>query len=298
MPKNNNHLGSGLDAIFGDNLANVIDDIQNNADSGEYGRRVNLAVDAIIPNPYQPRRVFDQAKLQELAASIKEHGVFTPILVRQAKTGKYELIAGERRLRASVLAQQKTIPAIVMTFDDKQMMEISLLENVQREDLTAIEEASGYSKLMSALGYTQEQLSQRVGKSREYIANMLRLLKLPAAVQKMVQDGQLTAGQVRPLITLSSAKEMTEWATKIANLGLSARQVETMLKNQKKTPAAGTGKKKHGAVGQDIALRDVQRKMQRMLSTKVAISDEAIVITYKGVDDLNRILDILGCLDD
>ena len=294
--KSDSHLGKGLGAIFGDDLSNVIEDIQNNAENKGFGRRATLQVDTIKPNPYQPRRVFDQTKLEELAASISEHGVFTPILVRQTTTGGYELITGERRLRASILAKKTDIPAIIVEFDDQQMMEISLLENVQREDLSIIEEAGGYNKLMTSLGYTQEQLAKRVGKSREYIANTLRLLKLPANVQTMVQNGQLSAGQVRPLITLGSAKEMTNWANKIANIGLSARQVEMMLKKDKgQSSAKQTTDKK---AKDDPALKSVRLTMQKKLGTKVSISDQAIVISYKDTDDLNRILEIIGCLTD
>ncbi len=291
--KKENHLGSGLDAIFGQDLSNVIEDIQNNAEDKGLGRRASIDVNAIMPNPYQPRKSFDQQALQDLADSIKQVGVFTPILVRQSTAGKYVLIAGERRLRASILAGLKEIPALVVDFTDQQMMEVSLLENVQRQDLSPIEEAQGYSKLMTSMHYTQEQLAGRVGKSREYVANMLRLLKLPANVQNLVQTGKLTVGQVRPLIGLSDAKEISNWAGKIASLDLSARQVEMMLKNQKDKPQAGRKTKES-----DPALKDVQRKMARRLATKVAISDQSILISYKDTADLNRILEILGFIDE
>ena len=186
MPKDD-HLGTGLEAIFGPDLTNIIDDIQNNSEmADQYGRKVTLRIDEIRMNPYQPRHVFDETKLNELADSIREHGVFTPVLVRKSAAG-YELIAGERRVKASKIAGKQEIPAIVVDFNDEQMMEISLLENIQREDLNAIEEANAYKQLMDNMGYTQEELSKKIGKSREYIANSLRLLKLPKFIQKLVE---------------------------------------------------------------------------------------------------------------
>ena len=186
MPKKENsaRLGKGLSAIFGEDVNNVLEDIQQGKTEVHEDSKFEVAVKDVKPNPYQPRKNFDDDKIQELADSIRLHGVFTPILVKKAVKG-YELIAGERRLRASKVAGLKTIPAILMEFDDQQMMEIALLENIQREDLNAIEEAQGYEKLIKKLDYTQEELAKRIGKSREHVANMLRLLKLPKAVQQL-----------------------------------------------------------------------------------------------------------------
>ncbi len=289
MPKDE-HLGTGLAAIFGsDNLSDIIDDIQNNsATADQYGRKTTLRIDEIRRNPYQPRHVFDQAKLQELADSIKEHGVFTPVLVRKSSTG-YELIAGERRVKASELAGKTEIPAIIVDFTDTQMMEISLLENIQRENLNPIEEAQAYRQLMNNMGYTQEQLSNRIGKSREYIANSLRLLKLPAYVQKLVEDGKLSMGQVRPLITIDSDETVRTIAEKTMKEGLSVRSVEKLVKSFKQprmhfepSPVV------------DANLMDVQRKLQSKLATRVKITNNAISISYSDVSDLNRILDLIG----
>ena len=179
--KTTDRLGSGLAAIFGEDVNSVLDEIQNSSKSDQYGTKTVLNVHDIRSNPYQPRKVFDQKALEELAQSIKENGVFTPILVRKSETG-YQLIAGERRLRASIIAQKDEIPAIILDFNDKQMMEISILENIQREDLNIIEEANGYNLLIEKLGYTQEQLADRLGKSRSHITNVLRLLKLPKEI--------------------------------------------------------------------------------------------------------------------
>ena len=178
MAKHENGLGKGLEGmgnVFGVSIDEMLDEISSG--SGENGS-VKLPIDKIRRNPYQPRKTFDEEKLQELAQSIKEHGVFQPILVREAIEG-YELVAGERRLRASKIAGLNEIPAIVVKFDEQQMMEISLLENIQREDLSPIEEALAYEELINKLDYTQEKLAHRLGKSRSNITNMLRLLKLP-----------------------------------------------------------------------------------------------------------------------
>ena len=188
-------LGKGLDEIFGENFSNVLNDINAPVNVSS---TVKIALDEIRPNPYQPRKTFDQAALQDLANSIKEHGVFNPILVRKSVVG-YELIAGERRLRASKLAKMNDIPAIIVDFNDTQMMEISILENIQREDLSPLEEAKAYQQLIEKLNYTQEKLAERIGKSRPYITNSLRLLKLPLSVQDLLNTGKLTNGHARAL---------------------------------------------------------------------------------------------------
>lgn len=284
-------LGStqGLDAIFGDNLTDLIEDIQNG--KVETNGQTELNINEIKPNPYQPRKQFDEKALQELADSISVHGVFTPILVKKAVSG-YELIAGERRLRASKLANKETIPAIIVDFDDAAMMEIALLENVQREDLNAIEEAIGYQKIIEKLGMTQEQLAKRIGKSREHVTNMLRLLKLPESIQKMVLDGQLTMGHVRALLSVNNEEDMVLVAKKAIKEKLSVRKVETLVKEMNEP------KKKKVEKESDPVMEDLSHRLQDKFQTKVKIDPKQIVISYHGVDDLNRILEILGCLDE
>ncbi len=203
--KNNARLGKGLSSIFGQDVSKVLDDIQNGDMEVERQEQSKIPVDEIRPNPYQPRKVFNDEALKELSSSIKQHGVFTPILVKKSIQG-YDLIAGERRLRASKLAGLKDIPAIIVDFDDQEMMEIALLENIQREDLNVIEEAKAYEKLIQRLGYTQ--LAHRVGKSREHITNLLRLLKLPEDVQEYVVSKQLSMGHVRALLGLKTEANM------------------------------------------------------------------------------------------
>ena len=286
--KGEKRLGTGLGAIFGDDLSFAIESIQSEAQAN--GGATEILVDKILVNPYQPRKEFDQKALEELADSIREHGVFTPILVKETDSG-YVLIAGERRLRASKMANLEKIPAIIKEFTDEQMMEISLLENIQREDLTAIEEASSYDQLIHKLGYTQEQLAKRVGKSREHVANLLRLLKLPKEIQVMVSDKVLSMGQVRPLITLQSEQEMLNLAYKIQNEGLSVRQVEKLVKQVK----TGTTEKPKTEVNNDLL--NVQRIIQERLQTTVNVTNNEIRIKYSDVNDLNRILEIIDCLD-
>jgi ParB family chromosome partitioning protein len=288
MPKDD-HLGTGLEAIFGPDLTNIIDDIQNNSEmADQYGRKVTLRIDEIRMNPYQPRHVFDETKLNELADSIREHGVFTPVLVRKSAAG-YELIAGERRVKASKIAGREEIPAIVVDFNDEQMMEISLLENIQREDLNAIEEANAYKQLMDNMGYTQEELSKKIGKSREYIANSLRLLKLPKFIQKLVEEGTLSMGQARPLITIESESDARKIADKTIKDGLSVRAVENLVRTFK-TPSMHYEPVRQS----DNHILDVQKNLQRKLGTRVRISGSSINISYSSTADLNRILELIG----
>lgn len=280
----------GLDAIFGDNLTDLIEDIQQGKVETGSGK-TELEISEIKPNPYQPRKQFDEKALQELADSIAIHGVFTPVLVKKAVQG-YELIAGERRLRASKLANKTTIPAIIVDFDDEAMMEIALLENVQREDLNAIEEALGYQKIIDKLGLTQEQLAKRIGKSREHVTNMLRLLKLPESIQKMVLDGQLSMGHVRALLGVQNEDDMVLLAKKAIKERLSVRKVEGLVK----TINNPTVKKEKEEI--DPAIEELNHRLQDKFQTKVKIDPKQIVISYHGTDDLNRILEILGCLDE
>ena len=228
--KSEARLGKGLAAIFGEDVSDVLEDIQQGKSDTHVSGRFEVAVDDVRPNPYQPRKTFDKARLQELADSIRQHGVFTPILVKRS-LGGYELIAGERRLRACRIAGLKKIPAIEMEFDDQQMMEIALLENIQREDLNAIEEAKAYEKLIQKVGYTQEELARRIGKSREHVANMMRLLKLPARLQQHVTAHELSMGHVRALLSLEDETMMEEVAQKAIREQLSVRAVEKLVKS-------------------------------------------------------------------
>ena len=288
--KNNARLGKGLSSIFGQDVSKVLDDIQNGDMEVESQEQSKIPVDEIRPNPYQPRKVFDEDALKELSSSIKQHGVFTPILVKKSIQG-YDLIAGERRLRASKLAGLKDIPAIIVDFDDQEMMEIALLENIQREDLNVIEEAKAYEKLIQRLNYTQEQLAHRVGKSREHITNLLRLLKLPEDVQEYVVNKQLSMGHVRALLGLKTEAGMRKVAKQAIDQGLSVRKVEQIVKdiNNKKT----VEKPK-----EDIYVKAAKEKLQEYFQTSVSISKNSISIHYENKEDLNRVLELLNLVEE
>ena len=283
-------LGKGLSEIFGENIDSFLDDISNGS-SEIKGSQSEVPIKDIRPNPYQPRKQFSKEGLQELADSIKEYGVLQPVVIRKSLSG-YELIAGERRLRASKLAGKTSIPAVIVDFDDQRMMEISLLENIQREDLTPIEEANAYNQLIRKYSYTQEDLSKQLGKSRANIANMLRLLNLPKEVQKMVNDKRLSYGQARTLLALEENDRMIELAHQAVDEGLSVRQLEKLCR--KKRPSAD--KQKNGK--SDPFMDDVVDRLQKKFMTKVEIKNKSINIKYNDVEDLNRILEIMGLIED
>lgn len=284
-------LGRGLGAIFGEGIEEALEDIQQNAESSSQGRKADIKLKEIHSNPYQPRKVFDQEKIEELAVSIKQHGVFTPILVREAIKG-YELVAGERRVLASREVGLETIPAIIVDFDDDMMLEIGLLENIQRENLNVMEEANAYAEMIKHFDFTQKELAERVGKTREHIANVTRLLRLPNKVQQLVVEEKLSMGHVRPLITLESADEIIFYAEEIVDKNLSVRAVEKLMREDKQeTP------KKETVKVVDPQLKDVERNIERKLSTKVTLSDKKMVISYENMSDLNRILELLDLLE-
>lgn len=293
MPKAKQRgLGKGLNSIFGQDVEQYLDDIQNNAAEAPGRREVELPIEEIRPNPYQPRKEFDKKALEELSESIKTHGIFTPLLVRKSVSG-YDLITGERRLRAAKMAELKTVPAIQVEFTEEQMMEIAILENVQREDLNPIEEAAAYESLIQKLGYTQEKLAERVGKSREYCANIMRLLKLPEDVQSMVVNKQLTMSHVRPLLSLNDEEEIYEAAEKIKKNKMSVREVEAYVRD-----VNGGGQKKPKKKEKDPMIRDLEIQLSEKLGTQVVFSKKSFKISYHDTDDLNRILELIGCLDE
>ena len=293
MPKAKQRgLGKGLNSIFGQDVEQYLDDIQNNAAEAPGRREVELPIEEIRPNPYQPRKEFDKKALEELSESIKTHGIFTPLLVRKSVSG-YDLITGERRLRAAKMAGLKTVPAIQVEFTEEQMMEIAILENVQREDLNPIEEAAAYESLIQKLGYTQEKLAERVGKSREYCANIMRLLKLPEDVQSMVVNKELTMSHVRPLLSLNDEEEIYEAAEKIKKNKMSVREVEAYVRD-----VNGGGQKKKQKKEKDPMIRDLEIQLSEKLGTQVVFSKKSFTISYHDTDDLNRILELIGCLDE
>jgi len=284
----NKALGRGIGALFAD----VDEPASEEA-------VVELALTDIHANPYQPRRKFDQAALKELASSIEKSGVFQPIIVRQpdAEVKKYEIIAGERRFRASKLAKQPTIPAIVREVTEEQMMEVAVLENLQREDLTALEEAEAYDSLMKKLKLTQAEVSKRLGKSRPYIANYLRLLGLPTAVKTMIQKGQLSMGQARTLLSLKDKTKIAPLAKRAVKNNLTVRQLEQIVAHAN----GDTKQPVKKAVKKSPYIRASEEQLQEKFGTQVSISAKAtkkdegkIEIPYLSNDDLSRILEILN----
>ena len=282
-------LGKGLEQLFDlDNLnVNNVSDFEKNIyEDTKHEEIVELNVDDIRPNPYQPRTIFDEDALKELADSIKENGVFQPIIVKKSIKG-YDVIAGERRLRASKLAGKKTIPAIIRQISDDKMAEIALLENLQREDLNALEEAKAYKSLIDKLNITQEQLAKKVSKSRSHITNMLGLLRLPGEVQDMITKGELTMGHARALSKLEDKNEMVKMAEEITDKGLTVRDIEEKSENvPKKNQTLRKPKNSEYQYVQDL-LRD-------KLDTKVKIKEKKIEISFTNTADLNRILEILN----
>lgn len=286
-----NRLGKGLGAIFGDDISSVLEDIQQGTSSDFGGTKTILDIDQIRTNPYQPRHHFDEEKLNELSLSIQSHGLFTPILVRQTTNG-YELVAGERRLRASKLADLTEIAAIVVEFDDEAMMEIAIIENVQREDLNVIEEATGYKLLIDRLGLTQDEVAKRMSKSRSHITNLLRLLRLPESVQAHVSEGKLTMGHVRPLITIEDDKEIEKIAQEIIAKKLSVRDTENLVKYHGETELTSP-KKAVKTTEYDYAISLFESKLQ----TRVSIDSNKLSIHFSDDDDLNRIMEALNIIE-
>lgn len=290
--KNNQGLGKGLGAIFGQDVDQIINVIENNAADVPGRKEIEIPINQIRPNPYQPRKEFDRKALEELSDSIRIHGIFTPLLVRKAVSG-YDLIAGERRLRAAKMAGLETVPAISVEFTEEQMMEISILENIQREDLNPIEEAAAYDSLIRKLGYTQEKLAERVGKSREYCANIMRLLKLPVEVQTMVIDKKLTMSHVRPLLGLKNEDQMYDAAMEVMHKKMSVREVEQYVRDINQN-----GKKDPVVKQKDPMIANLENQMKKRLGTDVEVKKKKIEIHYSDTDDLNRILELIGCLEE
>lgn len=285
MKNKNKGLGRGIDALF-QGLEEV--DVRKE-------EVLDLLLNELRPNPYQPRKTFDEQSLKELANSIERSGVFQPIIVRRSQVKGYEIIAGERRFRASKLAGKITIPAIIRDFDEEMMMQIAVLENLQREDLNPLEEAEAYEMLMKNLDLTQAEVAERLGKSRPYIANYLRLLSLPKLVKEMVQDERLSMGQARTLLGLKDKSNILKLANRCVKENLTVRQLEKLVselneaKDQKKIPRLMKEKPYY--------LRESEERLMDKFGTSVAIQEKngkgKIEIEYLSQSDLTRILDIL-----
>ena len=252
---------------------------------------VKVSLDELRSNPYQPRQVFDQTALEELATSIKEHGVFQPIIIKKSIKG-YEIIAGERRVKASKIAGLKEIPAIVREFSDTEMMEIALLENLQRENLNSIEEAAAYKQLINNLGLTQEQLAERLGKSRSHITNMLGLLSLPKQAQELISNKKLTMGHARVLSKLEDEEQINALANQTIKEGLSVRQLEEITSGNDKFERKNKIVRTKQVKNHDYDY--LEENLSEKLGTKVKIKNNKVEISFTNSNDLNRILEIMN----
>ena len=281
-------LGMGLEELFNNEQLDLNKFEEKIITSTPSEEIVQLKISELRPNPYQPRKNFDQDKLNELAKSIKEHGVFQPIIVKKSIKG-YEIIAGERRVKASQIAAKETVPAIIRNFTDEEMMEIALLENLQRENLNAIEEATAYQKLIDALNITQENLSIKLGKSRSYITNMLGLLSLPEEVKEMISKEKISMSHARVLSKIKDSDEVIKLANKIIEENLNVRDIEKLSQNPKI-------EKKHKIMnkGNNSKYSYIENELSEKFGTKVRIKNNKLFISFVNDNDLNRILEIFN----
>ena len=282
--KSSKGLGRGLDAL----LVNA---------SGSSEEITSLPIQKVEPNPLQPRKLFDEEELQVLADSISQHGIIQPLTVRKGENGFYQIIAGERRWRAARLAGLRNVPVTVIEADDQTVLELALIENLQRQDLNPMEESMGYRQLMQEHGLTQEQVAERVGKSRPAVANALRLLTLPSSIAQMITEGQLSAGHARALLVLKSKKEQERAAQKIAALQLSVRQAETMCKNMARSYEKEEEKPAARPLEVDY-VAECEKSLSIHLNRGVKITrgkrKGKLELEFYGDDDLNMLFELLS----
>ncbi|WP_417718754.1 ParB/RepB/Spo0J family partition protein [Salipiger sp.] len=288
-------LGRGLSALMSD-----VDVMSSGPAAGEAPRQPDrmIPIEKLVPNPDQPRRSFTPEQLQELSDSIRAKGIIQPIIVRPRPNhdGEFEIVAGERRWRAAQLAQLHEVPALVRNFDDLEVLEVAIIENIQRADLNAIEEAAGYRQLMSRFGHTQEKIAEALGKSRSHIANLLRLLNLPDSVQTLVVDGKISAGHARTLVTAENAEELAE---QIVSRNLSVRQAEQLARNDA-PPRPRAANKPSAGPEKDADTRALEGDLSAALGMKVTVDHGAngesgrVTISYGSLDQLDEICMILS----
>lgn len=285
-------LGRGLDALLGETKAEDVIAPKQTAKTGDYVETIKI-VD-IEPNPNQPRNDFDEESLEELAASIKEHGVITPIIVQKTDNGFYRIIAGERRWRASKKAGLKKIPAIVKDYSEMEIQEVALIENLQRKDLNPVEEALGYKKLMDDYSLTQDEIAQKMGKSRSSVGNSLRLLSLSKEVLVLVRNGDISFGHAKVILSVESKKQQAEIAQRIIKEGLSVRATEEIIKEKPRKMK----KEKKVDLNLQLAFKEIEKSISSSLGTNVKIASKGkkgiIQIEYYSSEELERIVDILN----
>jgi ParB family chromosome partitioning protein len=274
-------LGKGLDALIANMEVSKEEVVQE------------IALKNLRPNPYQPRKSFQPEAIEELKNSILQHGILQPLIVRKSSIKGYEIVAGERRFRAAKEAKMKTVPAVVREFDDRQMMELALLENLQREDLNPVEEGAAYQSLLRNLDITQEELAKRMGKSRPHIANHIRLLALPALIQDYISQGKLSMGHGRALLSLKSKKDIKPLADKVIKENLNVRQLEGIIQGLNESVPRETKK----APAKDIFIQERENQLRERFGTTVNIKQNnkrgKIEIEFFSNEDLERLLEIL-----
>lgn len=282
-------LGIGLEQLFNSENINFDSVEQEIIETASEKDIKNIPISEIRSNPFQPRRVFDEEKLQELSESIKEHGLFQPIIVKKSIKG-YELVAGERRTKAAKLAGYTEIPAIVRDFTDEEMMEVALLENIQREDLNPIEEAEAYNNMLKKTSITQEELAKKVSKSRSYITNVLGLINLPEDVKKLVSEKKISMAHAKILSKMEDQDYVTSLAYRIVNNGMSVRELEVISKGEEIA-------KKH-KITRVVPLNRIysiyENAMREKIGTRVTISAKKVTIPFDSDEDLARILEIIN----
>ena len=274
-------LGKGLEELFS-NVSFNIDTLEDTIVNNEKNNAIEVPLSEIRSNPYQPRKFFDDEALEELATSIKEYGVVEPVILKKSIKG-YEIVAGERRCKASKIAGLSTVPAIVKDFTDEEMMEIALLENIQREDLNPVDTAVSISNILAVRDMTQEEFSKKFGKSRSYITNLLGLLNLPKSVQDLVKSGKLSMSHARCLSKLDDEERVINLANRIIKENLNVRDVEKLLSKKENAPKMKEKNEKY---------RMYEEAISDSIGNKVKISDKKIEISYNSIPDLNRILEI------
>ena len=288
MEQKKKALGRGLEELFSTEVLDFDTFESNIMENATTNEIQDIPINEIRPNPYQPRKSFNEEALRELSESIKNHGVFQPIIVKKGIRG-YDLIAGERRLRASKMAGLDKIPAIVKDFSDDEMREIALLENIQRENLTAIELAWAYKGIIDNLDIRQEDLALRIGKSRSHITNTLGLLNLPEEVQKMILNGELSMGHARVLSKMEDESKITDLAKKIINEGLSVHEIEEISKDEEIKKRVPITRRER-----NTDYTNIENELKYILGTKVKVDNKKINIYFENVNDLNRILEIMN----
>ena len=292
-------LGRGLSALMADISLGANPPMADADRTAPRRSEILVPIEKLIPNPQQPRRDFSPQALEDLASSIRQRGVLQPLIVRRLPdSDSYEIVAGERRWRAAQQTQLHELPVLVRDFDDTEVLEVAIIENIQRADLNAIEEAAGFHQLMQRFGHTQEKLAEAMSKSRSHIANLLRLLNLPEDVQALVRDGKLTAGHARALITLPNASEL---ARKVVARGLSVRETEDLARAVQPN-RQGKARRTHGPREKDADTRALEADLAANLGMSVSINHEpggeagTITIRYNTLDDLDNLCRVLSVM--